>query len=1802
MAIKKDLVPSILNKVRTTYQNSINDNSGLFRQGKFTPIKAIQDIGQSIGQTKLPSGITLKQLPSAYMQSFSQSRTLPEKLMNIGTSSFLKAASFGLLQPQAPKAETGLEKFYSGLGGLTGFVGPGSAGMKAMTGIDKLGQAGIMKFAPKLQTTLAGKIAGGLGKEAAQTGAYMTGKYLAGKAGLKPEEKITGKSILTDLAIGAAMRGITTPGAIGMVRKAISPDVWTSDRNILNEALQRLKVGETIDEFSETGKAIKNMYKEYGLASYPNWNKLSQSQQVNVLSERLDEMARSGFNIKMGIYGGKEAQGYKPDMKGQFSNMADKKVRFEIDDSSFKFKPVTGGYGNKTFKLGDLVEHKKLFENYPELKNMEVSFGGKGNASIIEQGNKGSFDKNKITINNVNSADEAKSTLLHEIQHAIQTKEGFAKGGNIEQFRFGNGIENIHAKNERRLKEIRPEALKIGDKIEDLSFSGKQADANKLAESPLWQEYQKLEQQNNQIRQFYNNPMKGYQRLSGEIEARDVSARIDLTPEQRARTQPYVSQGIPQNEWITKFDDNTSLSSPIKTGGDDLLNEAKKYSNADDFVDAKIFRDAHSAPRFDKTPVKQRMEEGGDYNLLEVVKGQHNQPSDYFDTRVGPRYYMYDDQQGMESLTAINNVKRGAKTVTAYRVVPKDIKVDKLIDGDWISFSKQYALDHGEHRFGEGAYKIIEQEVPAKYVWWDGNDIREWGYDTGKTKNLSRSELTDIWNKANLSPESGSNYLYHGTSEGNLENIIKEGLKPGISSKKISLSKSEDYSKRFAKTPDFYKVQNDGVLFRVNKNLLEGKIFTTKSKVPSDQLNEVIAKETIPSEYLEIYKNGQWQPLKNLSPESKGIKPALIDKKIDVIPKLESEKLVQPDLKLPEVPIEKTQIPTPETLQSAQTAPLDSQDIIPKERGFITTVKESEITTPEVKAGIEGTYEPITNKETIAKAKKAVSSGWDLAKERVMGKEYNADVVAVGEELARVAQKEGRTDEAIEILETLSRKATDAGQGIQALSIWKRLTPEGMLKFAEKELKKSEENAGFLTKLFKKGDTKISQEGKRFIMDEMAKVQKMADGPEKNKIIQSVLNRINDEIPIGASEIFDAYRYQNLLSSPRTQLRNAYQNAYQALINKPATLASEATVDWIGSTLKGTERTKYFSDVPTYYKGLWNSRIDANNAFMDVWKGKDDFTNLDIRQLRAKNLPKKLTVVSRLMEGADKYFQSLIGGGEYAKLMKNGATEEVAKKGAKEAAEYYLLRNLPDPKNKTGQGLVLTAIDNATVGVTELGRRIPALRWFVPFIRTPMNAAKQWIEYSPAGVLTTIGAKNKSSQLAKAMIGSVVTGIGASLALQDRTTWSAPTDAKEKEFFYASGKKPYSIKIGDKWVPMVYLGPQALALAIPAAFKQYQTDSKTALTDTQLEKATKSVTSLLGFFSEQTFLTGMGNFVRAISGDADYTFAGNIAGAAGQVLPLSSLQRYVAQIVDPVFRKTSGGKGLTGQFMNQMKSQIPFLTKTLEPYTLPNGELSKRNITDYVAPYSMGIQKDEYEPYLESRKAKLQQNAVINKAKKDLETTGGTQEIDGKILYTKDGEVKTLDLGKVSRLPEQTAYQRALKQKEAYKIVDDVLDNLEGDQQINALKALGITSADATYYNTARQENYLKTIYVEEEIRNMIGQGQTKDQILNTLASMRRAVNEKILLSDGVINDLVDKNIISYQDGKALKNLGKDLKPKKLTTGKAKKAKKITLTKPKVTPIKETFKEVKYPTTRAKTTAQLPKYVKPNFTTSFKLL
>ena len=141
-------------------------------------------------------------------------------------------------------------------------------------------------------------------------------------------------------------------------------------------------------------------------------------------------------------------------------------------------------------------------------------------------------------------------------------------------------------------------------------------------------------------------------------------------------------------------------------------------------------------------------ENAPDVNVEDIALGYSSQPADYF---ANPRAYGQDTEHGRESTRAIraalDALKRGEKDVKVkvYRAVPTSVKEGKLRNGDWVTPSKKYAEMHGNSRL-EGHYRIMEDEVPASQLWWDGNNANEWGFDDGKRykyKNVKNNRKSD---------------------------------------------------------------------------------------------------------------------------------------------------------------------------------------------------------------------------------------------------------------------------------------------------------------------------------------------------------------------------------------------------------------------------------------------------------------------------------------------------------------------------------------------------------------------------------------------------------------------------------------------------------------------------------------------------------------------------------------------------------------------------------------------------------------------------------------------------------------------------------------------------------------------------------------------------------------------------------------------------------------------------------------------------------------------------------------------------
>jgi hypothetical protein len=173
---------------------------------------------------------------------------------------------------------------------------------------------------------------------------------------------------------------------------------------------------------------------------------------------------------------------------------------------------------NKTAK--DIIEHPELFAAYPDLADIKVQSMPANSGFRGDLTNNGSL----IRLNETLTPDEARSVMLHELQHSIQGKESWARGGTAGEF---------------------PTAQTLADAkyIQSLIDSGKSfTDAGKMFQEQFGRragmEAMGLAS-NKKAYEISPNQYENYRNLAGEAEARMVQAREKLTPEQRLNAYPY---------------------------------------------------------------------------------------------------------------------------------------------------------------------------------------------------------------------------------------------------------------------------------------------------------------------------------------------------------------------------------------------------------------------------------------------------------------------------------------------------------------------------------------------------------------------------------------------------------------------------------------------------------------------------------------------------------------------------------------------------------------------------------------------------------------------------------------------------------------------------------------------------------------------------------------------------------------------------------------------------------------------------------------------------------------------------------------------------------------------------------------------------------------------------------------------------------------------------------------------------------------------------------------------------------------
>ena len=224
-----------------------------------------------------------------------------------------------------------------------------------------------------------------------------------------------------------------------------------------------------------------------------------------------------------------------------------------------------------------------------------------------------------------------------------------------------------------------------------------------------------------------------------EAQRNAMEAARKRAEEEEAKRQKHLEElsQIPDDQLDKKYMD--ALAKGDDASAREMLDEAARRKGYDDTESAYQGVGAWAAPgnpgyESDKARRDDWESSGSDVNLEDIALGYTPQPDDYFSH---PERYSQNTPHGLESVKAINTavdaIKNGEKDVKVkvYRAVPTSVKEGKLRNGDWVTPSKKYAEMHGTNRL-EGKYRIIEDEVPANQLWWDGNDANEFGFDDGK--------------------------------------------------------------------------------------------------------------------------------------------------------------------------------------------------------------------------------------------------------------------------------------------------------------------------------------------------------------------------------------------------------------------------------------------------------------------------------------------------------------------------------------------------------------------------------------------------------------------------------------------------------------------------------------------------------------------------------------------------------------------------------------------------------------------------------------------------------------------------------------------------------------------------------------------------------------------------------------------------------------------------------------------------------------------------------------------------------------
>lgn len=810
-----------------------------------------------------------------------------------------------------------------------------------------------------------------------------------------------------------------------------------------------------------------------------------------------------------------------------------------------------------------------------------------------------------------------------------------------------------------------------------------------------------------------------------------------------------------------------------------------------------------------------------------------------------------------------------------------------------------------------------------------------------------------------------------------------------------------------------------------------------------------------------------------------------------------------------------------------------------------------------------------TNADAVNRAKEnLLNKGVDKEYERLTaqkdGRYTNVYSTEDGFELAAMAKfykQQGEKDKARECMSALQETGTNSGRFVQSLAAIKMSSPDLYTLTLIDELSKCyKENVNskikdpmvkaWISEVEKKGGVENLLSPEEYMVMESLVTEAFkiddTDSAEYKQRIALANKIVADKMPRKIGEQLMSARKLSMLLSPRTLLKNklsAYAghpinlattsigSLYDAIISDMTKYNGEK----LGRTMGNITRTERDDIQPFIDKAVERAKLE-NKLGISTQDGanleyqRDPFNPDTVLGKYGNSLTK--AVYGRLNISDQKFYARYFEGSLKYQMRANNVTEPTAEMIAIATHEADV-RTYKNKNSRLYQGSM--AIINLFNKVDIDGFRLGDV--LSPFILTPSNIASLAVHYSPVGAIDAIqkGKKFKSmlddgnvskedvliakhdfvQSMSQATVGSLMFVAAHVLAKAGLTTGDEDEDKETAEFMKAVGFKPYSFKIGGKYITYDWLQPYTTPMAIMSEYERLRNkddlDMDIFEEFKQLRKvAADSVLNMTALDAIKTFVSGDGY------GDDDFEdrLWDTVVSLPSSFIP--GVVKQTADFIDPN-QKQVYDKNPLKYGINQILNGTPLLKSMLEDKMNVLGEVPQKytglgdnpivRLADvYLNPTNVG--SDTSKQYLTKELLDVYNNTGVDSI---LPTN-----VNNVISYTVDGKKMDVKLSTSQRNEIVGETGKILSNAVSELLLNDSYVGLDYDKKAELLKALGSYARGKAIADSGYAKGYAPTTGDYATINKYINSGLstanalTYKQIINKIEGDKDANGETI--------------------------------------------------------------------------------------------